>query len=61
MLRKTYLANIVVSVVCYMALWSYAPSFPQILSSVQRYVSLHTASDVFFGPLLDKLLSPRAH
>ena len=60
-LRQAYLANLVVSGVCYMALWSFAPSLPQMISSFEQDIRLYAASDVFLGPLLYKALSPRAH
>ena len=60
-MRQAYLANLIVSGVCYMALWSYAPSLPQMFSSFEQGIRLYAASDVFLGPLFYRAVSLRAH
>ena len=60
MLRQAYLANLIVSAVCTMALWSNAPSLPQMIGSIEQGIGVYAASDLILGPLLYKALSPRA-
>ena len=60
-LRQAYLANLIVSGICYMAVWSYTPSLPQMVSSFEQVIRLYAASDVFLGPLLYRAVSLRAH
>ena len=59
MLLRAYAVNVAVSAVGYYALWSYAPSWPQLMGSFEQGVHAYAQDHAFLGPVFYRVIAPR--
>ena len=59
MLRQAYAANLIVTAIGYAAVWAWAPSLPQIMTSFEQGLHSYAQEHMVLGPLLYRAIAPR--